>query len=178
MQITKITPYNIQTLHNNKKQHQKLNNSYNSLPQTQQNLPAAFQYLAFTGGYSLNLEKTIERLDILAQKKSNLYPPNIREWAGMILEEGNKNGETLIDIHKKFYSSLKDCFSLKEVKEKFHEFKDVLSDSEVKFSKDSLFESIKKGETEFFDSEEDLSLQILKLYWGEGFSLNDLKKYQ
>ena len=177
MQITKITPYNIQTLHNNKKQHQKLNNSYNSLPQTQQNLPAAFQYLAFTGGYSLNLEKTIERLDILAQKKSNLYPPNIREWAGMILEEGNKNGETLIDIHKKFYSSLKDCFSLKEVKEKFHEFKDVLSDSEVKFSKDSLFESIKKGETEFFDSEEDLSLQILKLYWGEGFSLNDLKKY-
>ena len=149
MQITKIIPYNIQTRSNSNKRHQILNDSCNSLSHGTQKLPTTAQYLAFTGGYSLDLAKTIERLDILAQKKSNLYPPNIREWAGMILEEGNKNDETLIDIHKRFYSSLKDCFSLKEVKEKFPEFKDVFSDSEVKFTKDSLFESIKKGETDF-----------------------------
>lgn len=178
MQITKITPYNINNTniqHNIKKQPQNFSN--NNIAQTKSYLPTTAQYLSFTGGYSLDLAKTIERLDILAQKKSNLYPPSIREWAGMILEEGNKKGETLIDIHKKFYSSLKDCFSIKEVKEKFPEFKDVLSDEDVKFSKDTIFDSIKKGEIEFFDSEEDLSLQLLKLYWGEGFSLNDLKKY-
>ena len=140
------------------------------------NLPSTQQYLAFTGGYSLDLAKTIERLDILAKKKSNLYPPNVREWAGMILEEGNKAKETLIDIHKKFYSSLKDCFSIEEVKQKFPEFKDVLSDDEVQFSKGTIFESFKNGELEYFDKDEDFSLQLIKLYWGEGFSLNDLKK--
>ena len=176
MKIEKISFYNLNKKSINKKNNQAFDNNY-SRTYIDANLPTTAQYLAFTGGYSLNLAKTIERLDILAQKKSNLYPPNIRQWAEMILEEGNRKGETLIDIHKKFYSSLKDCFSLKEVKEKFPEFKDVLSDSEVKFSKDTLFESIKKGDTEFFDPEEDLSLQILKLYWGEGFSLNDLKKY-
>ncbi len=178
MQIPKITPYNINNTniqHNIKKQLQNFSN--NNIAQTKSYLPTTAQYLSFTGGYSLDLAKTIERLDILAQKKSNLYPPNIREWAGMILESGNKEGETLIDIHKKFYSSLKECFSLKEVKEKFPEFKDVLSENDVKFSKNTIFDSIKKGEIEIFDPEEDLSLQLLKLYWGEGFSLNDLKKY-
>lgn len=178
MQITKITPFNINKIniqHNNKTQSQDTNTP--PLPQTKLPLPISAQYLAFTGGYSLDLAKTIERLDILAQKKSNLYPPNIREWAGMILEGGNKKGETLIDIHKKFYSSLKDCTSIKEVKEKFPEFKDVLSDDEVEFGKDTIFSKIKKGEVEFFAPEEDVSLQLLKLYWGEGFSLNDLKKY-
>ena len=80
MQITKITPFNINKIniqHNNKKQTQNFNN--NPLPQTQSPLPTSAQYLAFTGGYSLDLAKTIERLDILAQKKSNIYPPNIRE---------------------------------------------------------------------------------------------------
>lgn len=30
---------------------------------------------------------------------------------------------------------------------------------------------------EYFDTKEDLSLQLLKLYWGEGFSINDLRRY-
>lgn len=177
MKINSITPANIL---NNKyimpeNPHKSVNNS--APPPSYAQLPSTKQYLAFTGGYSLDLAKTIERLDILAKKKSNLYPPNIREWAGMILEDGNKAGETLIDIHKKFYSSLKECFSLKEVKEKFPEFKDVKPADEVSFAKGTIFESFKKGDLEYFDKEEDFSLQLLKLYWGEGFSLNDLKKY-
>ena len=59
-------------------------------------LPTTAQYLAFTGGYSLDLAQTIKQLDKLAQKNSSIYPPNIREWAGMVLEEGNKAKETLI----------------------------------------------------------------------------------
>ena len=175
MKIEKIPRFTINNYYNKSDKTTPDNRPKNET--TYAKLPSAKDYLAFTGGYSLNLAKTIERLDILAQKKPDLYPPNIRQWAGMILEEGNKTGETLIDIHKKFYSSLKECFSLEEVKEKFPEFKNVLSENEVEFSKGSIYESFKKGELEFFEQDEDLSLQLLKLYWGEGFSLNDLKKY-
>lgn len=140
-------------------------------------LPTTAQYLAFTGGYSLDLASTIKNLDKLAQKKSNVYPPQIREWAGIILEDGNKSKETLINIHKKFYESLKDCFSLDEVKKKFPEFKDVTPSSEIKYQEGSFLDNALNGKLEYFDKDEDLSLQLLKLYWGEGFSINDLRKY-
>lgn len=132
---------------------------------------------AFCGGYSLNLAETIQNLDKLATKHSDIYPKNVREWAGMILEEGNKGKETLISIHKRLYESIKDCFSLKELKEKFPEFKDVKSISEVEFREGTLLDDLQKGNLEFFNNEEDISLQLIKLYWGEGFSLNDLKAY-
>lgn len=182
MKIYNITPVNLQNKKYNMPAIQTQSSNEVTPPKYAQ-LPSTNAYLGltFTGGYSLDLAKTIERLDILAKKKSNLYPPNIREWAGMILENADKTTgktkETLIDVHKKFYSSLKECFSLKEAKEKFPEFKDVIPSDEVNFAKGSIFESFKKGELEYFDKDEDFSLQLLKLYWGEGFSLNDLKKY-
>lgn len=123
------------------------------------------------------MASTIKNLDKLAQKKSNVYPPQIREWAGIILEDGNKSKETLINIHKKFYESLKDCFSLDEVKKKFPEFKDVTPSSEIKYQEGSFLDNALNGKLEYFDKDEDLSLQLLKLYWGEGFSINDLRKY-
>lgn len=140
-------------------------------------LPTTAQYLAFTGGYSLNLAETITNLDKFAQKHSDVYPKNVREWAGMILDEGNKQKDTLISIHKKLYENIKDCFNLKELKERFPEFKDVKSAQDVDAREGSLLDDLQKGNLEFFNTEEDLSLQIIKLYWGEGFSLNDLKKY-
>ncbi|MCI1273713.1 MAG: hypothetical protein LKG27_04680 [Clostridiaceae bacterium] len=141
-------------------------------------LPSTKQYLAFTGGYSINLAETVKNLDNLATKTGkSVFPPQIREWAGMVLDEGNKAKDTLISIHKKYFASLKDCFTLDEVKDKFPEFKDVLSDKDVEFSKESFVNKVKKGENDYFDKDEDMSLQLLKLYWAEGFSLNDLKKY-
>ena len=140
-------------------------------------LPSTKQYLAFTGGYSLNLAETIQNLDKLAKKNSNIYPKNIREWAGMILEGGNQTKQTLIDIHKRYYESLKNCTSLEDVKINFPEFSDVLSAKEVTFTKNSFGSNVKEGLMEAFDKDEDLSLQLLKLYYGEGFSLNDLKVY-
>ena len=156
-----------------------------SSPKTQQNttqqinlpLPTTAQYLAFTGGYSLDLADTVKHLDMLAQKKSNVYPPQIREWAGIILEEGNKTKETLINIHKKFYESVKNCFSLEEVKAKFPEFKDVIPSENVNTLNGSFIDDFRNGKLEYFDNDEDLSLQLIKLYWGEGFSINDLRKY-
>lgn len=177
MQINTITPLNKRCFYN---QNQKTNNLKEIPSQPQQSygtLPSTKQYLSFMGGYSLNLAETIKNLDKLASKDSSIYPKNIREWAGMILESGNKAKDTLINVHKKYYEALKNCTSLEEVKNRFPEFNEVLSDSDVVFSKGSFGESAKAGELECFDKNEDLSLQILKLYYGEGFSLNDLKKY-
>ena len=140
-------------------------------------VPSAAQILSFTGGYSLNLAETIKHLDKLKKKKSDVYPPQIREWAGIILEEGNKTKETLISVHKKFYESLKDCFTLDEAKKKFPEFKDVIPAENVKVHEGSFIDDFQKGKLEYFDNDEDLSLQLLKLYWGEGFSINDLRRY-
>ena len=139
-------------------------------------LPTTAQYLAFTGGYSLDLTKTIQQLDKLAEKKS-IFPPNIREWAEVILEDGNKAKDTLIDIHKEYFAYLKECFSLEEIKQKFPEFKDVISSEDVETKAGSIIDKFRKGELEYFDNDEDLSVQLIKLYWGEGFSLNDLKRY-
>lgn len=140
-------------------------------------MPTAQQYLSFTGGYSINLAETIKNLDKLAQKYPDIYPKNVREWAMMILESGNKENDTLITVHKKLYENIKDCFSLKELKAKFPEFKDVKSAEDIEYREGSLIDDIKQGKIEYFNPEEDLSLQLIKLYWGEGFSLNDLKAY-
>ena len=180
MQITNIYPtaqvlkYNNQT-----KLNTQTNPQETKQPEQTQKLPlpSTKQYLSFTGGYSLDLGETIKNLDKLAQKYPDIYPKNVREWAGMILEEGNKQKDTLITIHKKLYENIKDCFSLKELKERFPEFKDVKSANDIEYKEGSLIDEIKQGKLEYFNPEEDLSLQLIKLYWGEGFSLNDLKNY-
>lgn len=177
MKIYNITPYNLQYKKNSTNLQTKQISNEQTKSQQYGNLPSTMQYLAFTGGYSLDLGQTIKQLDKLAQKNSSVYPPNIREWAGMILEEGNKTKETLISIHKKYFANLKECFNLDEIKAKFPEFKDVISSDNAKIAKGSLIDKFQKGELEFFDNDEDLSVQLIKLYWGEGFSLNDLKKY-
>lgn len=177
MQISKIYPKTFQQNYNYQSKTDK--NSQIEQPEQTQKLPmpSTKQYLAFTGGYSLNLADTITNLDKLAQKYPDIYPKNVREWAGMILEEGNKQKDTLISIHKKLYENIKDCFNLKELKERFPEFKDVKSATELDAREGSLLDDLRKGKLEYFNNEEDLSLQIIKLYWGEGFSLNDLKAY-
>lgn len=146
-----------------------------TLPQYEGKLPSTQQYLAFTGGYSLNLAQTVKQLDKLAEKNSHIYPPNIREWLGMALENGTK--KTLIGVHKDYFSNLKECFTLNEIKSKFPEFKDTIPAMNVDAKEGSFIDKFQKGELEFFDNDEDLSIQLIKLYWGEGFSLNDLKRY-
>lgn len=177
MQINKILLVNTQTPKRNIKSQNTDKTTYTTAPSNRLLFVTSEQYLAFTGGFSLDLASTIKNLDKLAQKKSNVYPPQIREWAGIILEEGNKTKETLIDIHKKFYENIKDCFSLDEVKKKFPEFKDVTSSKNVEAQQGSFIDDFQKGKLEYFDNDEDLSLQLLKLYWGEGFSINDLRQY-
>ena len=122
MKIDKITP---SLLQQNKVQNMQPTQvtqpevTNNDLP-----MPTAQHYIGyqpnFTGGYSLDLAETIANLDKLATKYPNIYPKNVREWAGMILEEGNKTKDTLITIHRRLYESIKDCFSLAELKANKH----------------------------------------------------------
>ncbi len=183
MQINNITPLNKRCLYSTQTRPSKPEAQQPHFAETAgslgsfSKLPSTQTYLSFTGGYSLNLAETIRNLDKLAEKNPNLYPKNIREWAGIILETGNQAKKTLIDIHKDYYESLKSCPTLEAVKEKFPEFEKVISANDVQFSKNSFGDAVKSGELECFDKDEDLTLQILKLYYGEGFSLNDLKNY-
>lgn len=133
-------------------------------------MPTTAQYLAFCGGKSLNLSDTVTQID-----KFGNFPPDIRESALEIIKAGNPDNKTLIDVHKAKYADLYACDSIEEVREFFPEFKDVLSDKEVLYKENSFIDEVKKGEIEYFDKDEDVALQLLQMYWGEGISLNEFK---
>lgn len=177
MKIDRIQNYN--QIYNYPKQNTKNNEDGTKKEATTGYAYNPAYYMPFKGGYSLNLTETVRKLDILALKNLQIYPPNIREWLGMFLETAGNGKKTLIAAHKEYFSALQNCSSLLKIKEKFPEFKDVASvyDVETSANRGSFITKFLNGETEYFDSDEDLTVQLIKLYWGEGFSLNDLKKY-
>lgn len=134
-------------------------------------LPTVAQYLSFTGGKSLDLSLTKAQIE-----KFGSFPPDIKENIEKELEKGNPDNKTLIDIHKEKYEDLSQLDSLDEIKFFYPEFKDVLSDSKVDYRKNSFMDDAKNGLVKGIDPNSDLAVQLLQLYWGEGFSLNDLKE--
>lgn len=131
----------------------------------------ASQYLAFCGGYSIDLAQTYSQL------KDEQYPIGIQKAVLETLENGNKENKTLYDIHFKKYKGILDCYSLDELKEKFPEFNDVISANNVETTPESFIGKFQNNELELFSQDEDLTLQLIKLYWGQGFSLTDLSDY-
>ena len=128
-------------------------------------------YPAFLGGYSLNLSKINENL------KEEQYPPDIYESVQNTLKQGNPQNKTLYDIHFEKYEGVLDCYSLDELKEKYPEFKNVISIYDTEGKEGSFIRNFIEGKSEVFQQDEDLTLQLIKLYWGQGFSLNDLSKH-
>ena len=110
MRITNIQPYVTNKYYTNNCQTKPQQNQHRE--EYSGKLPTTQQYLAFMGGSSLNLAETVKQLDKLAEKNSAIYPPQIREWLEFTLEEGNKAKETLIKAHKKYFATLKKCFTL------------------------------------------------------------------
>lgn len=172
MKINSI--YNNQTvLKNNYQSNGKINSIHNvSLPDNMKyaKLPSTNNYLAFLGGYSLDLAQTYENLD------ENVYPPDIKENVKKTLENNEKN-KTLYDVHYEKYKGVLDCYSLDELKQKYPEFSCVESAYEVSTEPESFVGQFQNDELELFQYDEDLTLQLIKLYWGEGLSLNDLSNY-
>lgn len=85
---------------------------------------SAANFLPFKGGYSLDLAQTVKMLD-------GKMPPDIKEMAEVILEEGNPDNLTLIDIHKAKYGKINQMKTVSEIKKAYPEFKDIFSDNQV-----------------------------------------------
>ena len=168
MKILPILNSNPVRIYNAKVQEQRIKK--NIVSNTNLSLmPTSIDLISFKGGKSLSLEQTIAQLD-----KYSTFPPDIRQMAMQEINAGNPKEKTLIDVHKDKYAILNDMESLNEVKKAFPEFKDVLSDSQIDYKPNSFVDDVKAGRNKYFDPEIDLSLQLLQLYWGEGFSRSDL----
>lgn len=168
MKILPILNSNPVRIYNTKVQEQRIKK--NIVSNTNLSLmPTSIDLISFKGGKSLSLEQTIAQLD-----KYSTFPPDIRQMAMQEINAGNPKEKTLIDVHKDKYAVLNDMESLNEVKKAFPEFKDVLSDSQIDYKPNSFVDDVKAGRNKYFDPEIDLSLQLLQLYWGEGFSRSDL----
>ena len=133
-------------------------------------LPSTDYMLAFTGGKSLNLEQTIKQIEQFGS-----FPPDIKEEAKKIIKENNPDNKTLIDIHREKYDELNYLDNLDEIKEFYPEFEGVLSDNEIEYQAGSFIDDVKQGKIQYFDKNQDVAVQLLQMYWGNGFSLNDLK---
>ncbi|MBQ4646104.1 MAG: hypothetical protein IJB79_02025 [Candidatus Gastranaerophilales bacterium] len=134
-------------------------------------LPTTAQYLAFMGGYSLDLKETHKQL------KEEQYPIGIKSAVERTLEAKNPQNKTLYDVHFEKYKGILDCYSLEELKERFPEFENVKSAWEVDAKEKSFIGSFQNDNLNSFQHNEDLTLQLIKLYWGQGFSLTDLSNY-
>lgn len=144
-------------------------------------LNSAALFISFNGGASLSLKSTIENLEFLGQTAGRtMFPSGVQEKAQSILSVGNPHNKRLVDVHKGIFGQIKECETLSEIKSLFSKeklFDNVISDTETTFAEGSFADLVKKGQSQYFDKDEDLSVQIIKLYWGEGFSLTDLKAY-
>ncbi len=169
MNIQKIQSSVIKNNYNNIKHvnkkvaHQEKENSF---------LPSTSQYLAFCGGLSLDLRHVNSTLD---EKE---FPKNIKSLVEAELSKDSSGKKTLYDIHSQHYKGILDCYSLDELKEKYPEFEDVVSVYNIdEYKKGSTVEEFLTGKSKTFSPDEDLTLQLIKLYWGQGFSLTDLSKF-
>lgn len=133
--------------------------------------PTTSQYLAFCGGYSVDLAQTYNQLYDMQ------YPKDIQKVVLETIQKGNIEDKTLYDIHFEKYKEVLDCYSLDELKEKFPEFNGVISANDVETTPESFIGKFQNNELELFSKDEDLTLQLIKLYWGQGFSLTDLSNY-
>lgn len=130
----------------------------------------ATNYPIFTGGYSIDLKETYKHL------QENDYPVGIKAKVEKNLKNSTDN-KTLYDIHFEKYRGVNDCYTLEELKEKYPEFNNVISAYSVEAQDRSIIGKWQNGNSTLFSSDEDLTLQLIKLYWGQGFSLKDLSSY-
>jgi len=126
--------------------------------------------LTFRGGRRyLTLQEQFDRLN-----PENLSR-NVLSEINAALER--KIGENLYDIHKKVYGPLLECETLEAAKAMYPEFQDVIDAKELDDDKLSpTLKKIKDGEIEGI-SLDNLTLFLLKTYYGKGISPNSRDKY-
>lgn len=144
-------------------------------------MPTAAHYasnLSFTGGYSINLKETVENLEKYEKTHcKEIFPPNVKEKAKEVIKGGNPDDLTLIDIHKEVYNDVLDIDNLEDLKLFYPEFQNVKSVGDINFNKGSFIDRVQNNELEHFNPKNELSLDLVKLLYAEGLSINDIKKY-
>lgn len=131
-------------------------------------------------GESTDLSKAVKKLkatEIMNDDKR--IPSRVEDLSNLIIKKGNPQKLTLIDIHKQAYFNIMCANSIEEIREKFPEFRNVCSVDELDPppQQGSFLRDILDGKNEYFNKDNDISLQLMKMYWGEGFSLSDLEKH-
>ncbi len=134
-------------------------------------------YISFRGGDSLDLWKTLALLrDKYERCGEEQEPFLVNQEILKELSMRNPDNKTLIDIHKQVYGKLTTLNDLTEIKELYPTFRLVKKSDEVDFKDNKFIAEIRNGNNPIFNNQEDLSVQLIKLYWGEGFSLSDIAK--
>lgn len=177
--IMKILPLdNSNNYISNSKQVKKNNPQYISNPIYKGQLAGIPKsYISFGGGDSLDLYKTFALLrDKYERDGEEQEPYLVKREILKELERRNPDNKTLIDVHKNVYGDLLNANDLNEIKRKYPTFRLVKEANEVDFKDNKLIAEIKNGNNPIFNNKEDLSVQLIKLYWGEGFSLSDIAK--
>ncbi len=179
----KVLPIRINYNYNLNKEEKKAVNNVNSNKNILNNTNQIFlnfaHSLAFYG-YSTNLAQSVKELNQYENVNGiEEIPPRVKSLAFDILKDGNKDDLTMIDVHKRAYYDVTLAESLDELRDSFPEFENVISINELEEppSNGSFLKEVIEGKNKYFDNKEDLSLQLIKLYWGEGYSLKDLAAY-
>lgn len=179
MLINKVAFFgNFQTQNKNSLKNEKI---HSEAEQKKYPMPTAAHYassLSFNGGYSIDLKKTIEKLEEYETKhQEKIFPPLVKEKAKDVIESGNPDDLTLIDIHKQVYSDVSSIDNLEDLKLFYPEFEGVKSVGDVEFNKGSFIDKVQNNEFASFNAENELSLDLVKLLYAEGLSTNDIKEY-
>ena len=153
--------------------------SKTSYPMKQNQIYFNPAYCVSFSGACVDLSKAMKTLKATEILKEDIRLPNrVEDLANSILRKGNTQNLTLIDVHKQAYFDIMYAKSLEEVRARFPEFSKVLSvvELEQKPQNGSFLREILDGKNEYFNKDNDITLQLMKMYWGEGFSLSDLEK--
>lgn len=135
-------------------------------------------FISFKSQNSTNLSNLIENLeDLEALSGKDIIPSRVRETAYNFIGTDNAEKLTLMDVHRKAYEGLKQVKTLEEAKKMYPEFANVLSVKEIKEEPGLFLTDVKQGKCKNFNKDEDIALRLLKLYWADGFSITDLRKF-
>ncbi len=180
MQVLSLKLNEYKNINNSKQKintpNQTLKTSY---PMTQNQIYFNPAYCVSFSGACVDLSKAMKTLKATEILKEDIrLPKRVEDLANSVLRRGNTQNLTLIDVHKQAYFDIMYVKSLEDVRARFSEFSKVLSidELETKPQNGSFLRDILDGKNEYFSKDNDITLQLMKMYWGEGFSLADLEK--
>ena len=173
MNILSINPLKLQN--NFKKPSNIVPNTINKTPKQNNS-----NFISYPNNYYLNNLSFLGKYkatDLIQRIGEENFPsPNIVE---RLRAYGDSKDYSLYDIHLDYYKDLLECTTLKEAKEKYPEFKDVIDASTIdinSLNKRGMLYKISQGEINGAKLDT-LSLDILKKHYGKLTSVANKEEY-